>query len=58
MFEGRIKPKGYTEEGERPVLREMRWTDLVARLEANRDYIINLRLFYKDQMAQTCVMVY
>ncbi|WP_379552889.1 hypothetical protein ACRAQ7_05530 [Erythrobacter sp. W53] len=38
MFEGRIKPKGYTEEGERPVLREMRWTDLVARLEANRDY--------------------
>lgn len=38
MFEGRIKPKGYGEAGEKPVLRELRWTDLVARLEASRDF--------------------
>ena len=37
MFEGHIKHLGLDEAEERSVLRHMRWTDLVARLEATRE---------------------
>ena len=37
MFEGHIKPSGLDEAQESSVLRHMRWTDLVARLEATRE---------------------
>ena len=37
MFEGHIKHPGLDEADERSVLRHMRWTDLVARLEATRE---------------------
>jgi hypothetical protein len=38
MFEGRIEPIGDNKEGEQPVLRELRWPELLARLEATRDF--------------------
>ena len=37
MFEGQIKSIDYAETGESPVLRQLRWTDLMARLAATRD---------------------
>ena len=37
MFEGRIKPADYDKSSDSPVLRRLRWTDLVARLEASRE---------------------
>ena len=37
MFEGHIKQLGLDEADESSVLRHMRWTDLVARLEATRE---------------------
>ncbi|MGI8942942.1 MAG: hypothetical protein ACR2FJ_01660 [Qipengyuania sp.] len=36
MYEGPIKAAVYPAGGETPVLRRLRWTDLVARLEATR----------------------
>ncbi|WP_390547302.1 hypothetical protein [Qipengyuania sp. MTN3-11] len=37
MFEGQIKGIDYPETGDSPVLRQLRWTDLMARLAATRD---------------------
>lgn len=37
MFEGHIKQAGLDEAEQSSVLRHMRWTDLVARLEATRE---------------------
>lgn len=37
MFEGRIKPTGKLTDEEGRILRELRWTDLVAKLEATRE---------------------
>ena len=37
MFEGQIRGIDYPETGDSPVLRQLRWTDLVARLAASRD---------------------
>lgn len=37
MFEGHIKKAGLQEPGESTVLRQFRWTDLVAKLAATRD---------------------
>lgn len=37
MFEGHIKALGLGEADESSVMRQLRWTDLVARLEATRE---------------------
>ena len=43
MFEGHIKHLGLDEADESSVLRHMRWTDLVARLEATRELRAELK---------------
>lgn len=43
MFEGHIKHLGLDETDESSVLRHMRWTDLVARLEATRELRAELK---------------
>ena len=43
MFEGHIKHLGLDETSESSVLRHMRWTDLVARLEATRELRAELK---------------
>ena len=43
MFEGHIKHLGLDETDESSVLRHMRWTDLVARLEAARELRAKLK---------------
>ena len=37
MFEGPIKAADYAGSEELPILRQLRWTDLVARIAATRD---------------------
>jgi hypothetical protein len=37
MFEGHIRGIDYAESGDSPVMRQLRWTDLMARLAATRD---------------------
>lgn len=37
MYEGPIKAADYANAGESPVLRHLRWTELVARIAATRD---------------------
>lgn len=37
MYEGPIKAADYANAGESPVLRQLRWTELVARIAATRD---------------------
>ena len=37
MYEGPIKAADYASAGESPVMRQLRWTELVARIAATRD---------------------
>lgn len=37
MYEGPIKAEAHAEDGGSPILRQLRWTDLVARIAATRE---------------------
>jgi hypothetical protein len=52
MFEGHIKPSGLDEAQESSVLRHLRWTDLVARLEAKGETDAALSRIQNDVLSR------